>query len=1188
VPQVVLVGLMYLASGAGILLTTAVVSGLYVLSYAIVIGAYYAYGSYQARSARDKARQSFNDSLKDRLVMSATTDGPRSRVYGRCRNVDGILYKGTHGALSEFYTFVIALAGHEIDAVEQVWFSDKPVTLDSNGYVQTEPYAIRRWITEFVSASAPSGSITLPHAPIASTVTVVEGPSSLGDTSAAAPIELTVISVVGNVVTYTGGAGGPGSGVSVQYQYETLTPKARVRSYLGAPGQDLSADLIALGAPDVGTEHKFQGIACLLVTLTFDQEAFAQGIPNFSAVIRGAKILDTRTGLTAWSRNPAMIARDWACYPQGGGCSGSEIVSSMLIASANACDVLHAFTTDFGPVTEPMYVCDLVAPTLTDPSSTMNEIVTSMAGKYAWVGGLLRIKAGFYAAPAFVLDETWLSGAEAIEITAGVPRNDLVNVYRPTIADRDRGYVIAPTEPVIAQAYVTADGQQLPRDVTLLAVTDIVHARHVCGVMLRDARQALTVKIPCNLKAYPVEPFDVGAINLARFGWANKEFEVLSWGFSPTGGVTLTLKETGAFIWDPDALFTSSDEAPNTGLPLPWRVEVPTNLAASSGTIPLSDGSIIARVLLTWDPATTEAVRQSGLFEIQWWPAFQPLPASEDGWYATRVPGGATSTVLSGLLANTTYVFRIRAINSIGIRSQWGAQVVHIVAHVAAGGGGVSDWTDIPGRPLFFRAVSQGYTDTASLVPAGLYDENGATLFGANRSYMLVRLRRSDGVVTFQQFYDVFAGGALSGGRDAAALAADLNATGTDSIVVLYTTDEPRTNRLSGGLDTAIYRCGGSPTIFGSPAFTVRAAYVLIAIGNCGEGNGFEAYCDSSVPTRIFCDVAFQLHGGNLIVTGASTLPGSLADYGYTGTLDATTDIVLIARGNCTVAGNLAEKVGGTTAWDSDVYSRDSAYGACVASATPMQANAHIMFGLNSDPTTDQNFTSLDFAWYVRDDGTALIYENGSNVGMAAIAYAAGDTLVVLYDGSRVRYMQNGQERRVVAATPGLVLFLDSSFYTPGGRLSHIRFGALSANDWASIGYVNVQTGQIGANQVTEVLQDFHDFAGATFNNLDGVRTMVVTPPVNCLVEFTATASGKPYDNDGGAFVRWTVTPAGGTAAFLGGSSAASAARSTAVCAYSFTASAGVALTFSFDVRKGGYANVTLWDTYMRVTLIKR
>ena len=66
-------------------------------------------------------------SLEDRLVMTATANGRRSRVYGRVRNVDGVVFKQTHGTHKQFYTLVISLAGHEVDAIEPP--SEFPMTV---------------------------------------------------------------------------------------------------------------------------------------------------------------------------------------------------------------------------------------------------------------------------------------------------------------------------------------------------------------------------------------------------------------------------------------------------------------------------------------------------------------------------------------------------------------------------------------------------------------------------------------------------------------------------------------------------------------------------------------------------------------------------------------------------------------------------------------------------------------------------------------------------------------------------------------------------------------------------------------------------------------------------------------------------------------------------------------------------
>lgn len=86
-----------------------------------------------------------------------------------------------------------------------------------------------------------------------------------------------------------------------------------------------------------------------------------------------------------------------------------------------------------------------------------------------------------------------------------------------------------------------------------------------------------------------------------------------------------------------------------------------------------------------------------------------------------------------------------------------------------------------------------------------------------------------------------------------------------------------------------MYRCGASRAVFGSPQFKANSAYILVGIGGCGEGNGFEAYNGAvDGDTSAWCDVAFTLQAGQLIVTGTTAVPRTLADHGYSGDLDAT------------------------------------------------------------------------------------------------------------------------------------------------------------------------------------------------------------------------------------------------------------------------------------------------------------
>lgn len=247
----------------------------------------YGVGQYQQRRAERKTTDAYNTSLKDRLVMTATVDRARSRAYGRVRNVDGILFKATWGPKRAYYTWVVALAGHEIDGIEQIYFNDVPVTLDAQGFVLNEPWNLNQnAIRQAASIPAGSNSVTLPVEPAAGSVLAV-AQTQTGDVTIP-------VTVVGNVVQTDSLYAGVVK--QVLYNEQQNLKRAVVKLYNGGDGQDLSAALAA-DMPDliVPGKHRFEGIACLRVDLYYDQDAFASGPPNpITAVFRGAKVYDWR------------------------------------------------------------------------------------------------------------------------------------------------------------------------------------------------------------------------------------------------------------------------------------------------------------------------------------------------------------------------------------------------------------------------------------------------------------------------------------------------------------------------------------------------------------------------------------------------------------------------------------------------------------------------------------------------------------------------------------------------------------------------------------------------------------------------------------------------------------------------------------------------------------------------------
>lgn len=663
-----------------------VVNSAAIATVALVV-ATVAVGNYQRRKAMRAARDAYNAGLQDRLVMVPLVDGPRSRVYGRVRNVEGVLFKATRGEKSEYYTIIIALAGHEIDAVEEIYFGDTLVTLDVDGYVLTEPWykAHRISATETMTLTGGAGSVTLPYTPIDGSVSVVVRV----DEGAIGMRKLTPVTVNGTQVSVSGQLSSYTT-ATVNYQYSSgsmlsLMPDsayARVRAYLGAPGQDLSADLVADFPALCTTADKFQGIACLRVDLLYSQDAFPTGVPHISAVIRGAKVYDTRDGVTRWTQNPALIARDWARYAYGG--NTTAVDDAAITAAANVCDADTDFVMQGGTQSMDTYQCGIVARLDASPADVLSEIVESMAGRWGWAGGRLKIVAGSYRTPIALVTEDWCTDAGNIIITPSPPRSELVNCYRPTIANRDNKYQAEPAPPLIASTYVTADGQQLDAEITMAGVTSIAHAQHISGVLLRDARQSLVIQLPCNLRAFKLELFDLVTVTIERYGWSAKTFEVMGWRWSLQGGVILTLKEAAASVYTVDAGFADLGNDDNTDLPLPWTVESVFGLTISSGGQALTDGSIMTRTKVAWNQATTAAVLQGGRVEVQY---MEVATGASSDWPGTMEGGAATQTIINGLRAGYIYLFKARFINGAGVRGPWTIQADHTISAVPATGG---------------------------------------------------------------------------------------------------------------------------------------------------------------------------------------------------------------------------------------------------------------------------------------------------------------------------------------------------------------------------------------------------------------------------------------------------------------------------------------------------------------------
>lgn len=234
------------------------------------------------------------------------------------------------------------------------------------------------------------------------------------------------------------------------------------------------------------------------------------------------------------------------------------------------------------------------------------------------------------------------------------------------------------------------------------------------------------------------------------------------------------------------------------------------------------------------------------------------------------------------------------------------------------------------------------------------------------------------------------------------------------------------------------------------------------------------------------------------------------ASGGYYASLFTGASLSLVKTGQCLVDANYEPyKNGGVSAWDSSVYTFGGQYGQAYLSYKCSQINADLMIGFSTSPVQADNtasgssrYEALDYAIYHRADGKIEVFHSGVPMGFFG-TYLTSDTFAMSYDGVSIKYYKNtvvffthvvqstaalalesqfhqtdlsDYDRISGTVSPGrsaaLNIYLDTSFYTPGGRLNSLVFGPYSLidgnfGDLVPVGAVNLFTGEVAECEVT-------------------------------------------------------------------------------------------------------------------------
>jgi len=362
--------------------------------------------------------------------------------------------------------------------------------------------------------------------------------------------------------------------IATQKFSDTSELTVRIKQHLGSDTQQADADLVS-EVSQWTASHMLSGIAYLYVKLKYDADVFPQGIPNISAEIKGKKVLDFRTGSTAYSNNPALILYDYLSDTRFGlSVPTTQIDTTSFTTVANICD--EDISLSAGG-TENRYEANGIIYSNVEPMTAIDEITGSMLGILSYSNGKFLLAGGKYIAPSITLDEDDFRGG--ITIQTKQSRRNLFNTVKGIFTSPESNWQPSDYPMVTSTTFVSEDNDEtIFGNIDLPFTISSTMAQRIAKVVLFKNRQQMVIQAPCKLSAFKLQVGDTVTINNSRLGFSSKIFQVADWTFvsdETDVGIDLVLQETSSSVWDWSAE-ESEFISDNTILPTAETVSAPS------------------------------------------------------------------------------------------------------------------------------------------------------------------------------------------------------------------------------------------------------------------------------------------------------------------------------------------------------------------------------------------------------------------------------------------------------------------------------------------------------------------------------------------------------------------------------------------------------------------------------------
>jgi len=487
----------------------------------------------------------------------------------------------------------------------------------------------------------------------------------------------------------------------------------RINTHLGKSTQAADGDLVAESAGKWTSDHRLQGIAYVYARLEFNADAFPNGEPNITAIVKGKKVYDPRTATTAYSDNAALCFRDYLASDYGLNSDTDEIDDTLISTAADICDESVSLS---GGGTERRYKTNGSFSTGIKPAEAIDNLLRPMGGMLWYAQGKWRVKAAAYITPTLSFDEDDLRST--LTINTRHSRRDNFNIVRGTFRGADSNWQFSDFPEIRSATFIAIDnGQESAMDLDLGMVSSSAQAQRIAKIALYQNREQLTLSASFGLRAFQLQVGDVILFSNSRAGFVDKPFEVVAWSFAPDGNgaleVKMTLRETSAAVYSWSAE-ENAFEINNTTLADPFDVPA-IGLAISSEARVINEHltNVIIATITSGSPERIDNI------EVQY-------RKYGETTFSTGYTGDLGRVEIIDV-EDDDYDIRARAINTFGIKGDFvtrtgvtvdglkdpPADVDGFIGNVTAGGLHL-EWEPVPDLDLSFYRIRYSSQSTGA------------------------------------------------------------------------------------------------------------------------------------------------------------------------------------------------------------------------------------------------------------------------------------------------------------------------------------------------------------------------------------------------------------------------------------------------------------------------------------------